>query len=132
MKAFNEEIHQWLGPAMQPGDLANNNIETLMLEPYKDNVNGLKAIVPNADNMDPANAPTAHSLDQYLNAEVGLPKGGEMITRRVRNRVTGPNRAPLGHANQNPMLDTRWYEVEFLDGSVSEYGANLIAENMWA
>ena len=34
--------------------------------------------------------------------------------------------------NQNPILDTRTYEVEFPDGDVSEYAANVIAENMWS
>ena len=43
------------------------------------------------------------------------------ITRQLR-----------GTANRNPILDTRTYEVEFPDGSVSEYAANTIAENMWA
>ena len=31
-----------------------------------------------------------------------------------------------------PILDTRTYEAKFPDGEVSEYAANIIAENMWA
>ena len=36
--------------------------------------------------------------------------------------------------NANPILDTRVYEFVFPNGEVtdSEYGANVIAENMWA
>ena len=32
--------------------------------------------------------------------------------------------------DNNPMLNSIMYEVEFADGTVKEYGANIIAENM--
>ena len=38
----------------------------------------------------------------------------------------------FGNANENPILDTQEYEVEFLDGSLGTYSASLIAENMIA
>jgi hypothetical protein len=38
----------------------------------------------------------------------------------------------VGSSNANPLLDTRVYEVEFPDGSVEDYAANIIAENMYA
>ena len=38
----------------------------------------------------------------------------------------------MGVANNNPILDTRQYEVEFLDGQVEILTANLIAENIIA
>ena len=34
-------------------------------------------------------------------------------------------------ANTDPILDTRMYDVEFPNGEVSEYSANVIAENMF-
>jgi hypothetical protein len=37
-----------------------------------------------------------------------------------------------GRANANPMLDTRAYEIEFPDGRIDEYTANVIAENMYS
>jgi hypothetical protein len=37
-----------------------------------------------------------------------------------------------GTQNDNPILDTRSYEVEFPSGEVAEYTANIIAENMFA
>jgi len=39
---------------------------------------------------------------------------------------------PIGRRNANPLLDTHQYEVIFGDGSISEYSANLVAENMMA
>ena len=38
----------------------------------------------------------------------------------------------VGKANSNPILDTRTYDVEFEDGDVTEFTANIIAENMYA
>jgi hypothetical protein len=37
-----------------------------------------------------------------------------------------------GRANANSVLDTRTYEIDFLDGRSDEYTANVIAENMYA
>ena len=34
--------------------------------------------------------------------------------------------------HNNPLFDTREYEVEFTDGSQEKYQANIIAENMFA
>ena len=34
--------------------------------------------------------------------------------------------------NSNPILDTRLYKVEFPDGDVAEFTANVIAENMFS
>ena len=35
-------------------------------------------------------------------------------------------------AHLNPILDMRTYEVEFPDGQIAKYSANIIAENMYA
>jgi hypothetical protein len=32
----------------------------------------------------------------------------------------------------NPILDTRVFEVQFLDGTINEYATNVIAENILA
>ena len=39
---------------------------------------------------------------------------------------------PIGKANQNPILDTRTYNVEFSDGQTAELSAKVIAQNMYA
>jgi hypothetical protein len=38
----------------------------------------------------------------------------------------------IGTANNNPILDTRLYEVEFIDGTIESITANAIAENLLA
>ena len=42
------------------------------------------------------------------------------------------NGIPIGTANDNPILDTRVYEVEYLDGRKTSLAANAIAENMFS
>ena len=39
---------------------------------------------------------------------------------------------PIGTAHDNPILDTRVYEVEFPDGHRASLSANAIAENLFA
>ena len=51
-------------------------------------------------------------------------------------RVKGGKRNALGQEigtyNENPMIDTMKYEVEFQDGTIKEYAANVIADNIYA
>ena len=37
-----------------------------------------------------------------------------------------------GRLDDNPLLNTRIYDVMFPDGAVKQYAATVIAENMWA
>ena len=55
-----------------------------------------------------------------------------MLTGTVKQRKIDELGVPTGHRNNNPILDTRMYLVEFPDGAELEYTANTIAENMWA
>jgi hypothetical protein len=68
------------------------------------------------------------TLDHMLAAEVVLPKGDYQFVGKVIGRKRDVNGNPVGRASNNPILDTRVYEVEFPDGSVSEYVANKQAE----
>ena len=54
------------------------------------------------------------------------------MTGTVKQRRIDELGVPTGHRNNNPILDTRTYLVEFPDGAELEYTANTIAENMWA
>jgi hypothetical protein len=50
-------------------------------------------------------------FDQYLNAEVMLPKGDRMLTGMVKRRKVDDMNVPTGHRHLNPLLDTRTYLV---------------------
>jgi len=72
------------------------------------------------------------TLDKLLAAEVILPKGDYQFVGKVIGRKRDANGNPVGRANSNPILDTRVYEVEFPDGSVNDYAANILAEALYA
>ena len=37
----------------------------------------------------------------------------------------------IGNYNDNPVLDSRVYEVKVPDGVMQQYSANTIAQNLW-
>ena len=68
-----------------------------------------------------------------LNVELILDVGSANERRgRVAKRQRGLDGKAVGHAHANPFFDTREYDIEFMDGSVDKYTANLITENMFA
>ena len=70
------------------------------------------------------------AYDQIINAEVQLQLGEEMVTGKVTQRTIGPDGQVKGTYDNNPYLNSIIYDVEFPDGKVKEYAANIIAENM--
>ena len=54
----------------------------------------------------------------------------EVKKGKVVRRATGPDGKVTGTHEDNPILNTVLYDVEFPDGQVREYAANVIAENM--
>ena len=71
--------------------------------------------------------------DTYLHMELALPReGGEVQLGRVVKRLRDKDGLPIGTANDNPILDSRMYEVEFQDGYKTALAANAIAENLFA
>ena len=96
------------------------------------------AVTPNHIKMDPTFAvpdiddATPEYQDQYVGAEVTLPFQGTYRSGKVKKRSRTEAGELFGKANENPILDTRSYDVEFPDGTVTSYTANIIAQNMLA
>jgi hypothetical protein len=65
--------------------------------------------------------------------ELAIPRsGGEVEFSRVTKRLRDKDGLPICTANDNPILDSRMYEVEFPDGHKTSMAANVIAENIFA
>ena len=74
-----------------------------------------------------------HSLsDTLIGAEVLLPHGDEVKAARVKGRHKDENGNVIGAFNDNPLLNSLIYDVEFPDGTIREYAANVIAQNMYS
>jgi hypothetical protein len=70
--------------------------------------------------------------DNYLSAEIMLPRGGTMVKGRVAMRKRDNAGNPIGLANVNPILDTRSWIIHFDDGDQTELTANMIAESLYS
>lgn len=65
--------------------------------------------------------------------ELALPcdsEGPEFV--KVTKRLRDADGLPIGWANDNPLLDTYIYEVEYCYGYIAALAANTIALNMFA
>jgi hypothetical protein len=73
-------------------------------------------------------------VDPYVNMELGLPRGSddELRLAHVKRRAVVFEGRPVGRPSTNPLLDSRQYEVEYLDGETEILTANIIAENLLA
>jgi hypothetical protein len=90
-------------------------------------------IVPKIEDTVDANGRLLNQMpayDQILHSEVSLQTGEEMSVGKVIQRALGPNGTVAGTYDENPFLNTIIYEVEFPNGDVKEYAANIIAKNM--
>ena len=120
---FDREIHKLLGEPVT---------EEMLRAKDED------AVTPHFDPFDPDYAypdiddATPEFQDSYIGAEVTLPLQGTMVQGKVKKRSRTDNGELFGKSNTNPILDTRSYDVEFPDGNVKSYTANVIAENMVA
>jgi hypothetical protein len=68
------------------------------------------------------------TYDKYVGAHVRVPIGDDIRSGKVVRHTRELDGTVRGRATANPMLDTRTYEIEFLDGRSDEYTANVIAE----
>ena len=64
--------------------------------------------------------------------EIGLPRGpdGILMHTTVKRRAVDVNDNPVVVSSNNPITDTRLYDVEFIDGTIETVSANEIAENL--
>ena len=71
-----------------------------------------------------------NAQDEYFNMEVGIPRGpdGELENTKVKRRALDVDGMPIGRTSNNPVLDTRAYEVHYGDGTNEILPANLIVE----
>ena len=88
--------------------------------------------IPHIDDFNDDGEYTADTTDNYLNMELGLPRGvnDTLLHATVKRRAIDINGNPIGTRNNNPLLDSRAYEVQFIDGSSEIIQANIIAENL--
>ena len=127
--AFDVKIKQKLGDPVS-GDTLGSIDEDAVTPEYElcdDDADDQKHLrVPDIDNVTP------EDQDNYVGAKLSLSFGGTMRAGQVKSRARNASGELVGTKNDNPILDTRAYNVELDDGEVAELSANVIAENMYA
>jgi hypothetical protein len=121
-RKFDESIEHHFGPVALPQDFPSED-----LTPDRTYYDDTNAIDPDYGDTEV----TPKIKDNYLSAELMLPKGSVMVKGRVTARKRDQDGNPVGHANDNPILDTRSYIVNFDDGDQTELTANMIAESLY-
>jgi hypothetical protein len=76
--------------------------------------------------------PEQDAFDKYLTANVLLERQGDPVRGTVMARAKDTRGRPIGVANDNPLLDTREYVIEYEDGTMDVLTSNLIAESMYS
>lgn len=89
-------------------------------------------VIPEIDPVDNSGHPINQqpAYDRLIHAELILPQGENLRTATVTGRSIGPDGLTTGTFNESPVLNSIVYDVQFPDGEVKEYAANVIAENM--
>jgi hypothetical protein len=131
-KLFDSLIERRWGTSINPPSsepTEEDDLETDEDEPEKptidieDSVDGKGKLI----NQQPA-------WDRMLQAEIainkGTPAGPAVCKGTVKQRAIAPTGKTMGTYDQNPLMNTMVYEVEFEDGDIVEYSANSIADNM--
>jgi hypothetical protein len=129
-KLFDELIERRWGSSINPPKMKNDSDNEF--EEYSDSDEDARLIPDIEDTVDATGKPLNQqpSYDAILNAEVRMNMGNEVLNGKVKRRAIGADGKVIGTYDENPILNTMVYEVEFPDGQVQEYSANLIAENM--
>jgi hypothetical protein len=128
---FNKAIQERLSDPTTWEDIEDDaKLDTPMLEGYQDPTGGTTVL--RRDDEDAVEEATPDSFDRYVGAEVLLQTGDGNGMGRVKGRQRNSDGQVIGVANRNPVLDTRVYAIEFPDGKVGEYAANVIAENTFS
>ena len=103
-----------------------NNITTKFGSPPVDNNDVMVNV-----NKDMKNVDDYESYDEYVRMELMLPhEKDELRMGKVISRSRDEHNLPIGKKHNNPIFDTRLYDVKFNDGSIHQYSANILAENM--
>ena len=87
---------------------------------------------PGLAEVDDRNASSEYGMeDPYLGMELGIRRDDEgPHNARMKRRAVDEDGKPIGRPSNNPLLDNRKYEVEYINGTTEVFAANIIAESL--
>jgi len=135
VKELDDEINRRFKEEDMPqdGDKPDPELWSDLIEEDEDFYNEFVRIVDDEELPEADDDFTPDTYDAYLNMELAIPRGDNGPEfARVTKRLRDADGIPIGTAADNPILDTRMYEVEYADGYKESLTANLIAQNLFA
>ena len=101
-----ESLQQVMGPHARLRDLVNMSVEeTMQYDPYEDESQNAETFPM----LDKEPEVTPEWGDQYVNAEILLPRGDNMARGQVICWKHDVNGNPIGRSTKNLILDTHIY-----------------------
>jgi hypothetical protein len=135
-KELDDGINKAIGDNVSKEDFKANYPHGIDAVPYDifegEDDDGYAPVEPDSLRPDADDHPSPDAYDQYLTANLLLDRGGSTVRGTVVRRKRDEMGRLVGKSNNNPLLDTREYEVEFPDGSIDYLSANIIAETMYS
>ena len=99
----------------------------MQYDPYEDKLQNAETF----SMFDEKSVVTPKLGDQYVNTEILLPREDKMTRCWVIHQKCDADCTLIGRSNENPIMDTCLYEVEFSRREMTELLANIIAESMY-
>ena len=129
-QVFDQLIMARLGSSVNLPRVALDEITDL--DPYEDDEEEPIVMIETEDVVDASGRliDQQPAYDKMINAEIQLQQEQQPTMGKVVRRALGPDGKVSGEYNDNPLQNSIVYEVEFPDGQVKEYAANVIAQNM--
>ena len=125
--SFMTQLNGSFGPDADPEDFLNRDL-TPEFKYYAGRVeNGFEGI---ADGILAIPVPTPELEDNYVGASSTLPRGSGMVQGNVVTRACNNNGNDIALSNENLILDTREYAVEFKHGNEADLAANTTSQSM--
>ena len=117
-----------------PHQLNDDDRNSENFEPYEDDDEAIRPEPEIEDTVDATGTLLNQSpaYDRMINVEVWMQLDDTVFGGRVKRWALGPDGQMTGKYDTNPYHNSILYEVEFDDGQVREYSANVIAESMLA
>ena len=129
---FDAVIREKLGDSMTPipSPTIQESRDDVEFVEYEDDKEKPCVIPEIDDDIDDLGEISAY--DKMIHTQLQLQHGEAMMGARVKGRKRNAFGQEIGAYNENPMMNTMIYEIEFQDGTIKEYAANVIAENIYA
>ena len=134
-QSFDALIERRFGMSINPPQQLNDDDRRFEnFEPYEDDDEAIRPEPEIEDTVDATGRLLNQSpaYDRMINAGVQMQLDDASVGGRVKRRSLGPDGQTTGKYDTNPYHYSILCEVEFDDGQVCEYSANVIAESMLA